>query len=59
VGEGDEVVVLAEAVDDGEDDRLAMTLGSASMKSSPMSAQTTVGTGSGKRRPAGWRCSDL
>jgi hypothetical protein len=37
---------------------LPRTRGSASTKSRPMSAQTVVGTGSG-RRPAGCRCSDL
>jgi hypothetical protein len=36
-----------------------LTRGSASTKSRPMLAQTTVGIGSGMRSPAGWRCSDL
>jgi hypothetical protein len=35
------------------------TRGSASTKSMPMSAQTVVGTGSGRSKPAGCRCSDL
>jgi hypothetical protein len=35
------------------------TRGSASTKSSAMSAQTAEGTGRGKSNPAGWRCSDL
>jgi len=35
------------------------TCGSASTKSRPISAQTAVGTGRGRSRPAGWRCSDL
>jgi hypothetical protein len=38
---------------------LPRTRGSASTKSMPMSAQTAVGMGSGRRRPAGCRCSDL
>ncbi|KAF0929651.1 hypothetical protein E2562_023005 [Oryza meyeriana var. granulata] len=38
---------------------LPFTRGNASTKSRPISAQTAVGTGSGRRRPAGWRCSDL
>jgi len=38
---------------------LPRTRGSASTMSSPMSVQTPYGMGSGGRRPAGWRCSDL
>jgi hypothetical protein len=38
---------------------LSRTRGSASTKSMPMSAQTAVGMGSGRRRPVGCRCSDL
>lgn len=38
---------------------LPPTRGSASTKSSPMSDHIGIDTGSGRRRPAGCRCSDL
>jgi hypothetical protein len=47
------VVVLAEAVNDGQDHHLAVHAGSASTKSRPMSTEMTEGIGRGCSRPAG------
>jgi hypothetical protein len=51
------VAVFAEAVDDREDDRLPVYLGSASTMSMPMPAQTMASTGNGCNKLAGCSCS--
>jgi hypothetical protein len=53
MAQGDEMLVLGEAMNDGEDDCLPWTLGRPSMKSIEMSTHTWDGTSRGCRRPAG------
>jgi hypothetical protein len=55
----DEVIVLGEAVDDGEHHRLAANLRKALMKSMKISAQIVSRTASGGRSPARCKCSVL
>jgi hypothetical protein len=59
VCQGDEVEVLAEAFDDGEDDCLPVHPGLRLHESKPMPTHTMASIGNCCSKPAGCRCSDL
>jgi hypothetical protein len=57
--QGDEVAILAQAIHHREDHRLPANAWQGLHKVKRESVHTPCGTGSGIKRPAGWRCSDL